>query len=318
MSAYGGYLRGQNDRYLAQDATVSAQIKIQYDQGVKDLQAKNYDLARQRFEWVLQNDPSYPGAQDGLVQAMLALQITATFTPAPTPTLTPTPDTRSVDEMYTQAQQYMAGGDWNNAIETLLNLRKADKNLHAVEVDDMFYVALRNRGVDKIKKADLEGGTYDLAQAERFGPLDVEASNWREWAEWYTTGASYWELDWSKAVYYFQQLSLIAPYLMDGSKWSAIDRYHYALVKYGDQLMASGEYCKAQDQYKAALEANPPPTIEATATYAADKCNQATNPVQESTPVPGGPAPAESTPVPADTATTQPEQPTEAAPTAYP
>ncbi|HEX9028807.1 MAG TPA: hypothetical protein VF823_06510, partial [Anaerolineales bacterium] len=183
MAAFGGYRSGLNQRNSAQTTQVAQQVKEQFDLGVQDLQARNLDLARQRFEWVISKAPNYPGVADMLTQVELLQNITASPTIAPTPTLTPTPDLRSVEELYTQAQKAMAGGDWNSAIDTLLKLRKEAPTLHTVEVDGMLYMALRNRGVDKIKSSDLEGGTYDLALAERFGPLDVEASNWRSWAE---------------------------------------------------------------------------------------------------------------------------------------
>ena len=93
----------------------------------------------------------------------------------------------------------------------------------------MLYVALRNRGVEKIsKQADLEGGIYDLALAERFGPLDLDARGWREWSQWYIRGASFWEVDWAKSISYFSQVAPIAPNLRDASGWTASDRYRIA------------------------------------------------------------------------------------------
>ena len=77
----------------------------------------------------------------------------------------------------------------------LIPLRKDDITYHAAEVDGMYYMALRNRGVCKIYpqsyepnascatlNINLEGGIYDLTQAEQFGPLDATASALRTWA----------------------------------------------------------------------------------------------------------------------------------------
>jgi tetratricopeptide (TPR) repeat protein len=316
MAAFGGYRSGLNQRQNVQSTQIAAQVKEQFDMGVKDLQALNLDLARQRFEWVIRQSPDYPGITEMLAQVEMLQNITASPTLAPTPTLTPTPDLRSVEELYTQAQQSMAGGDWSTAIDTLLKLRKEAPTLHAVEVDGMLYIALRNRGVDKIRSADLEGGTYDLALAERFGPLDVEANNWRSWAELYVTGASFWDVDWTQVIYYFKQVADMAPNLMDGSGWTSVMRLATAYMKYGDQLASGGDWCKAEDQYQLALDLGPNPGFKPTASYASDKCRVRNekltpHPTATATTVPAGETPTATQPAPPGaTETPTPPQPT--------
>jgi tetratricopeptide (TPR) repeat protein len=272
MSALGGYRSGIYQRDSAGATQVARELARQYELALADMQEKRYDLALQRFQFIIQQDPNFPGVTDKLASVLLELSITATPTLAPTPTLTPTPDLRSVEDLWAQAQQSLAGGDWTAAIDTLLKLRKDAPDFHAVEVDGMLYVALMSRGVDKIKNADLEGGIYDLTLAERFGPLGVEARSYRSWAELYVTGASYWEIDWPKAIEVFAQLWQAAPYLRDASGWTSIDRYRIALVEYGDQLAQSGEWCLAQQQYQAALEVNPDALPRATAVHAEEQC----------------------------------------------
>jgi hypothetical protein len=131
----------------------------------------------------------------------------------------------------------------SNAIETTYSRKRyPDYNDKSRR---MLYVALRNRGVDKIAlEADLEGGMYDLTLAEKFGPLDAEATNWRSWAELYRLGAGFWDIDWGQAVNYFSQLASAAPNLMDGSGLTARDRYREALLSYGDWLVQKGEWCR--------------------------------------------------------------------------
>jgi tetratricopeptide (TPR) repeat protein len=312
MSALGGYRSGMNQRSSAGATQVAQELSRQYDLALQDVDAKHYDLARQRLEFIIQQDPTFPNVTDKLAGVLLELSITATPTFAPTPTLTPTPDLRSVEELYAQAQQSLAGGDWTSAIETLLKLRKDSPDLHAVEVDGMLYVALRSRGVDKIKNADLEGGTYDLTLAERFGPLDVEAKSYRDWAELYVTGASYWEIDWPKAIEVFSQLWQAAPYLQDASGWTSIDRYRIALTKYGDQLAASGDWCLAQQQYQAALQVSPDPQLDPTATFAGEQCGAGDGGGRKATKTAEAQPPEDATPTPPAESTQAPE------PTAYP
>jgi hypothetical protein len=228
---------------------------------------------------------------------LIELRTTATPTIAPTPTLTPTPDTRSRDELYSQAQTALLERNWTAAIDTLLTLRKRNPDFNAVQVDGMLFVALRNRGVDRISiLADLEGGTYDLALAERFGPLDAEANNYRDWAEMYIRGASYWNVDWEQAVYYFSQLSLSAPNLTDASGWTSRDRYLKALLGYGDYLATNESWCEAQVQYDTYMTLVADAVVEPTAVYAADECS--TGGTGDATPIP---LPTDITPTPTPT-----------------
>jgi tetratricopeptide (TPR) repeat protein len=323
MSAFGGYRSGMYERERIESTQLAQMVQEQFNLGVADMEARRYDLARQRFEWVIQQDPGYPNVTEMLALVLLEQNTTATSTPAPTPTLTPTPDLRSVEELYTQSKQLMLSGDWSAAIDSLLKLRKDAPDMHPIEVDGMLYVALRNRGVEKIKNADLEGGTYDLSLAERFGPLDAEARNYRTWSELYVTGASFWEVDWGKAVEYFQQLILTAPYLMDGSGWTSTDRYRISLAKYGDFLAEQGMYCEAYDRYQASREIREDPALEPTATFMYDQCYAPPEPEPvEETPTPtatleGDATPTlEATPIPTEEATQEP--PAEDAATATP
>ncbi len=298
------------------------------------MQARRFDLARQRFEYVISIDPNFPGVTDKLADVLLAMVSTATPTLAPTPTVTPTPDLRGREELFVQAQAALLAGDWTTSIDTLLTLRKRDPSYMTVQVDDMLFVALRARGIDKIAKlADLEGGTYDLALAERFGPLDVEASNWRSWAELYTRGASFWDVDWAQAVSYFEQLNQMAPGLSDSSHLTSSQRYRLALIGYGDWFAKQSKWCDARDQYQKAATLGNNPGLEPTATFASQQCEQpptpegggsGNNPQATSTPtltvVPGTSptTPAQGTPtnttVP-DTSTPEPATPTNTPPT---
>jgi tetratricopeptide (TPR) repeat protein len=286
-SAFGGYRSGIYQRTSLEATQVAQQVEEQFQLGVQDLEAQRYEVARQRFEYVIQLDPDYPGVTEKLADVLLELNTTATPTKAPTATLSPTPDLRGAEELFSQSQMLLADHKWSEAIDTLLQLRKGNHDYQPVKVDSMLYVALRNRGVEKIlNQADLEGGTYDLALAERFGPLDVEAQNYRTWADLYVTGASFWELDWSQATYYFGQLLLVAPNLRDSSNLTVTERFRIASIKYGDALAEAKEWCQAQEQYQAALNLGSDPAVEPTASWITKKCEDANKPKEEPTQVP--------------------------------
>lgn len=315
-SAFLGYSTGINDRKRAEADQVTSRAEEQYQLGLQDLEAHHYDLARQRFEYVIQLNPNYPGVTDKLAEVLMRMNSTATPTVAPTPTVTPTPDLRGVEELFQQAQTELANYNWSAAIDTLLALRKADLNYRAVWVDDMLYVSFRNRGADKIlKEGDLEGGIYDLTLAEQFGPLDADADSYQTWAGLYITGASFWELDWSQAVFYFAQIAPALPNLRDGSGWTAIERYRLALVGYGGQLADAKDWCAAVEQYDLALSLGEDDQVREARDFAAEKCDETNRPQpppQESV-EPTPTATGEATPLPTETEPTQP--PPEATPT---
>ena len=300
--ALAGYQSGSQARRATQADLGTLSLQEQVDLGSQDLAEGRFDLARQRFEYVLAQDPGFPAAADGLAQAMAILYATATPTPIlPTPTTapTPTPDLRPVQDLFSQAQARLASSDWSGAIDTLTNLRKADPGYQTARVDGMLYLALRIRGVDKIlSQNDLEGGTYDLALAERFGPLDGEAEKVRSWARLYIYGSSFWEAYPEQAVYYFSQVAAVAPYLRDASGWTARDRYWASLIQLGDQLAKSNDWCKAQVQYELALSMQATVSLQAKAADAAQGC-------APPTPIPSATAPL--TPTPTITETPIPE-----------
>lgn len=273
LSALGGYSSGIGQRQSAEATQVSLYVSEQFELGLQDIEAKRYDLARQRFEYVIQLEPGYPGVTEKLSDVLLELNTTATPTSAPTPTLTPTPDTRNVDELFREAQEDLNNQDWSAAIDTLLALRKADAAYQPVWVDDKLYVAFRNRGTDKILvQGDLEGGIYDLTVAERIGPLDADAKSYLDWARIYIRGASFWEIDWGQAVFYFAQVAPALPNLRDGSDWTAVERYRQALVGYAGFLGDNKRWCEAVEQYDLALSMGSDATVEEARDFASEKC----------------------------------------------
>ncbi len=231
---------------------------------------KQYEVARQQFEYVIKLDPSFPGVQDRLREVMIAMAIKNTPTLEPTvalPTLTPTVDTRPQEEIFNTARQQFGSKDWTGLFGSIDSLRRIDPTYRAVEIDDMLYVALRFRGIDKIiLDANLEGGLYDLALAEKFGPLDVDAKGYRQWARMYLNGASFWEADWQKVMEYYEQIYPYFPNMRDSSGMTAIERYRIAAKSYGDQLYAAGDACGAYDYYEKSLSAVNDSTLAATAT----------------------------------------------------
>ncbi len=278
----GGATGYQSGRLEIERAQVLADFQLLQDQfflGLKDYNEGNVEIARQRFEYILSQDPDFPGAADRLVDTLRILYATSTPTAIPpSPTLTATHDMRPVEELFEASINYFNLSDWSMAIDTLIALRKENPVYRVIEVDSLLFRSLRNRGVQKIRmESNLEGGIYDLALADRFGPIDDEAVKWRDLARIYMIGLSFWEVYPEQAVFYFGQLALAAPSLQDASGWTAAGRYRAALLHYADQLARSGDWCEAELQYQTAFSHGSDDQLQATALYAQFQCSPPTS-----------------------------------------
>jgi len=107
ISAYGGYQSGINERTGYETTLTAQEAQQQYELGVQDIAEGRYEVARQRFEYVIQLNPNYPGVTGKLAEVLLEIRTTATPTTAPTPTLTPTVDLRGTEELFAQAQAFL-------------------------------------------------------------------------------------------------------------------------------------------------------------------------------------------------------------------
>lgn len=293
ISGGAGYFSGIQSRVEAESSQIQGSLQEQYDLAMQDIEQSRYHIAKQRLEYILTHDPNFPEASKKLTDVQIAINlamnvpnVTQAVLSQFTATPSPTPDIRGAEEIFRSAQTALTGKDWSSAIDLLLRLRKNYPDFNSVRVDGLLYVAYRNRGIDKIlREAQLEGGTYDFALAERYGPLDAEAQNYRDWVNLYVVGASFWDLNWAEAANYFGQLAPLAPQLRDASGWSASQRYQIALVNYADQLINAGEYCPAEEQYNLAVQSGRS-DIQPTAQAAHLLCSPPTEPAPASTPSP--------------------------------
>lgn len=314
IGVLGGYGSGMGKRFSAQNTLVTGQLDEQYKLGVKALDAGQLDVARQHFEFIIQTNPDFPGVRDAYANLLLRMQETPTPTITPTPTVTPTPDARSVDIIYADVtglvkatDKDLCARDWDGIITLLDSMRKKDSTYRTAEVDGMYYIALRNRGICKIYpqtyepntyctdlNINLEGGIYDLTVAERFGPLDSGADALRNAARMYIAGASFWDQDWVQVKDYFSQLMSVSPNLSDSSCTSATERWRLASINYAIQLMAQGDACGAKKQFNDAFSIDSSKNQEyyPTATAVQNTCSPAKKAPTKTPKSPGKPTTA--------------------------
>jgi tetratricopeptide (TPR) repeat protein len=273
IAAAVGYFVGQTERDQAEVEQVTSIVQEQFALGLIDLDEEHYDVARQRFEYVIQLDPSFPEAPERLADALLGLDEPLA---APTsPPVTPTPNLSPVQDIFDQAQAAFQEGDWDLTIAHLLALRAKDSEFHAVEADGLMYAALRNRGIRRISTDKLlEEGIYDLSLAESFALLDEDANNWRSWAQLYLTANSFYGLNWEQAAFYFEVVYSVAPGIRNDVAW----KYSQSLAMYALVLAGGGDPCAAEDYLDISLEVIINEDLEPTATAVRDACRTATAP----------------------------------------
>jgi len=244
----------------------------QYNLALGEMEAGDYSLARQRLEYIFGQNPEFLDVRQQLITVLTFTGLTAEPSNFE-PTATPTVDPRPKDDLIAAARALLAARDWTATIDTLLALRQADPTYHTADVDGWLYLALRNRGVENIIQLGLfEPGLYDFALAEAFGPLDGEASQYREWARLYLYGNAFWYAYPQDAAYYYGLLTAYAPNLTDASGLSAFYRYRQSLIHYADQLAASLDWCAAYEQYQLAQAARADSALQPTADYALIEC----------------------------------------------
>ena len=249
VTLLAGYQSGISVRKQNESTVVTQQLTEQFQFVDEDIQSGRYEIAKQRLEFIIAHDPSFPGVQEKLTEVLVKISLSGNIqSPTPTPSLVPTPDFTGAEQAYAQAGQLIAAQDWPGAIRALDQMRKLDPNYQQSQVDGMYYFALRNNGYDLItKQGNLEGGIYYLTLAEHFGPLDRDANGIREGARYYILGASFWELDWEQALFYFSQARNWGN-MWDGTMTSS-ERFWYASMRYGDQLFEKGKLCEEGEAY---------------------------------------------------------------------
>jgi tetratricopeptide (TPR) repeat protein len=246
LAILAGYASGISIRKSNQSSTISQQLGDQFKYALVDIEFQRYENAKQRLDFILAHDSSFPGAQEKLTEVLVLMNQP---TPTITPSLTPTPDFTGAEQAFAQAQAQITAGDWPGALGTLDQIRKLDPTYKTGQVDGMYYFALRNYGYQLItQQGNLEGGIYHFTLAERFGTLDRDANGLREGARYYLIGASFWELDWQQALFYFDQVYRGWSGLWDGTM-TATERFHQASMRYADQLVEQEQYCDAITHY---------------------------------------------------------------------
>ncbi len=274
-----GGVVGYNSAISARQAEYNRKAKMaaaeQYTLALSDIEQGQYANAKTRLDYVIGIDQNYPGAQEVYQEVIMLLYPTASPTPmmTSTPAPTATPDTRGEEEMFQSIQQAMYNQQWESAIDQMDALRDKNLEYRGLEVDGMYYIALRNYGIQLINSGYLESGIYKITLAESFGPIDSNASSQRDAARSYLAGAGFWEINWSKALEYYANAAAVSPNMMDqATRLTANQRYGEASFEVGNEYVEAEDYCGALPYYQQGLQVVSDDNVAMTATAVYNLC----------------------------------------------
>ncbi len=247
-AVYGGIYQGEREK----QQQLQAQAEEHYQNGLRRLDAGEFELAIGEFEYVLALGPDPTLAQlarQGIAEAR------ARIAARPTPTV----KTFQIvaEDLYRQAVEHYEAQEWEEAAATLTQLRALDSTYQAQAVEEMLFTSLYNAGMALLDEQRFEEGIFYLDRAVALRPLDEEALTQRSLAVQYMTALGYWGVDWQRCIERFEQLYAVAPDYQD-----VFRRLYQAHVNYGNAWYAQGEMCPAEEQYTLALRLLNDPAVE--------------------------------------------------------
>src|SRR5215208_7499390 len=87
LAVLAGYRSALAVRQSTLSAAMAQDLGTQFQYALVDIEFQRYANARQRLEYIIERDPSYPGAQQKLTEVLVKSNVpTATITPSLTPT----------------------------------------------------------------------------------------------------------------------------------------------------------------------------------------------------------------------------------------
>jgi TolB protein len=274
------------------DRTIENQRFAQehYTVGLAHLNAGEYELAIAEFELALRHDSSLSDARAQLREAKhLAESL-----------VTPTSETRqdAAELLYRQAAAHYESGNLAQAVVVLDELRGLDVNYQQENVETMLVTAHQQLGLNDVREDRLEDAREHFEAVLMLKPGDSAAQDQLNLIDLYTAALNYWERDWAATIQSLKGLYALAPDYKD-----VRSRLHNAYVHHAQSYTEQGNWCRAADEYAAAVEIMPLETVVDMRDDAAMRC-QAT--AEAPPPTPTAQATARPTAKPTAKATDEP------------
>ncbi len=288
VSATGGVIAGEKERDVRATETTMVDIDIQLALGIDDFNQGRYQLAAQRFRWILERVPDHTEAAAQLAEAERLMnegQIVPTLPPS---------ETDDPEELFVEAQGFYDNQEWQNAITRFEELQRLDPRYREVEVKEMMFASLKSLGVSYIRGDRLEEGIFLLERAGDIQPLDDQTEGEQYLASLYVAGQTYWDLNWVIVIENYQIIYDLAPNYREGQLAS---RLREARINYGAELNSQGSFCGAASQYEIALTILEDDLVQGQYDQVAELCrlNPQGGTPQTANPLTGTPQPGQTT-----------------------
>lgn len=278
--AYTAWQSGQSLREQRVQEEHSAEVANQLSHAREELGSGNFRLALRRIEWVLEQDPENPQAQELREEAESALNQSR----APSQEVeeaTQTPRTKSpgaegesnegAEAQLQEAEQLVEAEKWQEAIRALVDFQHRFPGYERHHTDNLLYESYIIRGTDLLYGDQVELGLYYLSLAEELGDLPQDVEDQRQWAELYLSGMGYYGVNWDVALFYFRDLCLAAPFYQNSCK-----KLYEALIARGDQYAVQQDWCPARSLYAEAYTIDDASSLAQKLAEAREGCASAT------------------------------------------
>jgi TolB protein len=182
-----------------------------------------------------------------------AVAAPAGSTPAAGAVMAPTATaTASVaaQNLFDQARTVYTSGQWQQAVDLLLQLQQQAPDFQTTQVEDMLYNSYVNLAAAADQADDLESAVGYVDQALALRPNSGALQAARTIAANYLDGREAEAgAEWATAVEMYT-----AVYDQDPGYRDVAERLQAARIEYGDKLALEKEWCKAEEQYTLAIE----------------------------------------------------------------
>jgi tetratricopeptide (TPR) repeat protein len=235
-----GFYDGLKDRAIANRRIAQEH----YTLGLAHLEAGDYELAVAEFEVAKQYDSNLRDLKQRLQEAkeMARAQVT------------PTSETRqdAAALLYRQAVPHYESGNLAQAIAVLAELRGLDADYQRENVETMLVTAHYQLGLNAVQGNQLDEAASHFETVLALQPEDEKAQEQLNLVSLYTVALSHWERDWSAAIQALKGLYALAPEYKDVQA-----RLHNAHTFRAEAYVKEGDWCRAAEEYAAAVEVFP-------------------------------------------------------------
>ena len=215
-----------------------------YALGLTYLEKDDYEMAIAEFELALRHDANLPDARAQLQSAKEMAQAQ----------ITPTSETRqdAVKLLYREAVARYESGHLGEVVAVLEELKGLDADYQRENVETMLITAHYQLGLTAVAEDRLDDAIAHFESVLSLDPDHKDAQDQLNLAHLYTAALNHWERDWSATIQALKGLYSLAPDYKD-VQIRLRDAYLFQALDFS----ARGDWCRAADQYGAAVEILP-------------------------------------------------------------